>query len=70
MLDEAELGLVVWAGEEVGGGVTFGADDRGQVPVVGAAHGLHAAGGAEVGGVADVAVDDEHASTVMDLNRK
>ncbi len=51
-LDEAELGLVVWAGKEVGGCVAFWADDRGQVSVFGASHGLHTAGGAEVGGVA------------------
>ena len=64
------MGLAIRASKEVGGGVSFGADDRGQVSVVGAAHGLHAAGGSEVGGVADVAVDDEHVSTVMDPNRK
>ncbi len=50
--------------------MSFGADDRGQVSVVSAEHGLHAAGGSKMGGVADVAVDDEHASTVMDLNHK
>lgn len=60
-MDEAEFGFPAWASKEVGGGVPFGADDRGQVSVVGAAHGLHAAGGSKMGRVADVAVDDEHA---------
>ncbi len=49
-----------WSGEEVGGGVAFGAYDRGQVALLGATHGLHAAGCAQVGGLADVAFDDEH----------
>ncbi len=40
--------------------MTFGAYDRGQVALVGAAHGLHAAGCAQVGGLADMAFDDEH----------
>ena len=44
--------------------------DGGEGALVCAAHGEHAASGAQVGGVADVALDDEHALSLREANHK